>query len=262
MIYYKSKRPVGGKPPVWVIIDETGKTINRSPSKDELKGLEKEILPACTRENKVSRVCCNCKSHNTYMHINGWEQWHKHKCQKVVCTKYLCENCYKKYDSNSSNGLRKSVDNRRTGNLDPNSDQAKGDNSQELACILYGWEDLNKKYDNYMFPLDCYDQKTGLYHQVQGHRYSSIERFWSFTGFDREWGKIFETMVCFCISKDGKDIERIYEFPKEEIERVKSISIYKNPSRGVQQYEKYRITDEEELKKANEIWKDIIGKMM
>lgn len=42
MIYYKSKRPVDGKPPTWVIVDEDGEIINRNPSKDELKGLENE----------------------------------------------------------------------------------------------------------------------------------------------------------------------------------------------------------------------------
>lgn len=38
--YYKSKRPVDGKPPIWVIVDETGKIVNRNPSKYELKGLK------------------------------------------------------------------------------------------------------------------------------------------------------------------------------------------------------------------------------
>ena len=62
----------------------------------------------------------------------------------------------------------KSLSNRRTGNLDPNSKQVKGDNSLELARILYRWEDLNEKCDNYNTPLDCFDPKTGLYYQVQG----------------------------------------------------------------------------------------------
>lgn len=42
MTYYKSKRPVDGKPPIWVIVDATGKIVNNNPSKEELKGLEKE----------------------------------------------------------------------------------------------------------------------------------------------------------------------------------------------------------------------------
>jgi len=40
MTNYKSKRPIGGKSPIWVVVNETGKMINRNPSKDELKGLK------------------------------------------------------------------------------------------------------------------------------------------------------------------------------------------------------------------------------
>lgn len=42
MIYYTSIRPIDGKPRK-VIVDETGNVVNRSPSKEELKGLEKEV---------------------------------------------------------------------------------------------------------------------------------------------------------------------------------------------------------------------------
>jgi hypothetical protein len=37
MTNYKSKRPVDGKPPIWVIVDENSKVVNRNPSKEELK---------------------------------------------------------------------------------------------------------------------------------------------------------------------------------------------------------------------------------
>ena len=123
----------------------------------------------------------------------------------------------------------------------------------------YGWEDLNKKYDNHKVPIDCYDPKIGLYHQVQGRRYNYRNKWWSFSGFEDEWEKIFEDMVCFCYSKDGKIVERIYDIIKEEIEKRKGVSIVKNPmNTTVPWYEKYRIKDEDELKKANEMWKDII----
>ncbi len=41
MIYYMSIRLLDGKPRK-VIVDETGKIVNRSPNKEELKGIEKE----------------------------------------------------------------------------------------------------------------------------------------------------------------------------------------------------------------------------
>lgn len=43
-----------GEKPIWVIVDETGKTINRNPSRDKLKGLEKEPRkPRDTRKWKM-----------------------------------------------------------------------------------------------------------------------------------------------------------------------------------------------------------------
>lgn len=181
--------------------------------------------------------------------------------------RWICNKCYlKDYHKrpDSQVNIQKSLANRRIGNLDPNSEQAKGDKSQELACELYGWEDLNKKYDNYNTPIDCYDPRTGLYHQVQGSYYNYIEKYWFFGNFEREWEKIFEYMICFCFNKYGKIVERIYKFPKEEIERVKGITIFRNPTVGrystpfTPWYEKYRITNEDELKKANEIWREIL----
>lgn len=42
MTNYKTKRIIDEKSPIWVIVDKTGKVVNRNPSKEELKGLEKE----------------------------------------------------------------------------------------------------------------------------------------------------------------------------------------------------------------------------
>ncbi len=58
-----------------------------------------------------------------------------------------------------------------------------------------------------------------------------------------------------CASEDGKNIERIYEIPKSEITiRKTGINILKYDSKGNLYnkgwYEKYRVTDEEEIKKV------------
>ena len=63
-----------------------------------------------------------------------------------------------------------------------------------------------------------------------------------------------------------KGIERIYIFTYEDVRKRTSIAIIKNPMNSrhtcsiIPWYEKYRVTDEDELKKANEIWKKIIYK--
>ncbi len=51
---YTSTRIIDGKPRI-VIVDETGKIVNRSPSKDELKGLEKEIVKDSRRHKEYTK---------------------------------------------------------------------------------------------------------------------------------------------------------------------------------------------------------------
>lgn len=175
-----------------------------------------------------------------------------------ICAKH--GNIYRQKLPNSYNNTIKAMRPCRTGDLDPNCNVAKGKMSQQLACRLYEWKDLNEEDDNYTTPLDCYGPKTGLYHQVQGRNYNSERGSWIFAGFEGEWRKIFEDMACFCISEDGNTVERIYIIPfeKEIKKKRKGIGIYKNPSRGIQLYEQYRRTDKDELKNANKIWVQIL----
>lgn len=176
--------------------------------------------------------------------------------------RWLCNKCKAKYYYNmpgSHGNIIKSLRDCRTGNLNPNSEYAKADNSQELACELYGWIDLNKENDSYTTPIDCYDPKTGLYHQIKMRCYSSKRRSWPFSDFRDEWEKIFEDMICFCISEDGNVVERIYKFPEKIVKDKSGVQIYKNPSRGGGGwYYEYRIRNEDELKRANDIWKEVI----
>jgi len=181
--------------------------------------------------------------------------------------KWNCNNCYEKYDPNSQRNLIKSMRDRRTNNQDSNSSNAKGDNFQELTCRWRSTvstipvDDLNKKLDNYRSPIDhTPDSELGII-QTAGRLYDSYNRCWSFGSLEREWYKEFDYEMCYCVSKDGKNIERIYITPNKEIkDKRKSIVIYKSHqySRGPSWYDDYLIRDEEILRKVNEIWKQII----
>lgn len=238
----------------------------RNPTKEDRIGTK----PKCYNE---TNICSRCREEyeregkeltdksilypgNAYREYNEKGNW----TRNWLCERHNSINRQKLY--NSQHNIDKSLRDHRIGNLDPYSETAKGKRSQELACILYGWENLNEKYDNYITPIDCYDPKTGLYHQIGGRYYNSIYKWWGFTGFEREWRKTFVTMVCFCFSEDGKTVERIYKFPDDVIKNQKSISIFKFDSKGniynYGWYNKYRCTDEEELKKANYIYRKIL----
>lgn len=208
--------------------------------------------------------CCICgiDKVNIYNDRPDWHRYYGDNDDKEWDgISYTCKSCNSKIIDrlpNSRNNIIKSLRDCRTGRQDPNSSNAKADKSQELACKLYGWIDLNKKYDNHNYPLDCLDPNTGLYYQIRG-RYYTIDANWPFTRFDREWNKIFEDMICFCFSKDGKLVERIYKFPENIVKDRRGAGIVRNITKGRQWYEKYRVKDEDELKKANDIWKDIIA---
>lgn len=193
--------------------------------------------------------------------------------------RWSCKSCwdkdYQKNDPNSTNNIIKSMRDHRTGNLDPNSNYAKGDNFEDLTSRWLGVKRLSVEYDKYsMLPLDHSPIPNGVsvkigdklvdlsgkIPQTKGKWYDSCNRCWS-QNVENECGKEFDYLIFYCVSKDGKIIERIYIFPWIEIVSSSSIGIYKNPlaSRGPFWYEEYIIKDENIIRKVNDIWKEIIG---
>lgn len=97
--------------------------------------------------------------------------------------------------------------------------------------------------------------------QTKGYFYDKFNKYWSFGNLEREHDKDFDNMICYCANKSRDWIERIYIFPLEEILERTGITIVKY-SRGKLYlegwYEKYRVNNNEEIKKINDIWKIII----
>lgn len=90
---------------------------------------------------------------------------------------------------------------------------------------------------------------------------------WNGNIFAAEINKKYEIMILWCInedglSEDGLRVGRGYILPKEKIVEQTGISVIKIPSRGIQWYEQYRIRDEKIIKKANEIWKEILKEIL
>lgn len=187
---------------------------------------------------------------------------------------WYCEIHSSRYRSklpDSSSNIRKLLTDHRTGNVkDPT--KILGDNCEELTEKWTGAKRLSVKYDKYsQLPLDhgpitehisvmVRDKLVELYGKVpqtKGSNYHKKYGSWEFGCLDTEWNKEFDIEILWCISEDGMSIERGYIIPKKVI-RQKTISIVKNPSKGVQWYEEYRVIDEETLKKINIIWKKII----
>jgi len=193
--------------------------------------------------------------------------------------RYLCMEHYSRYyqkdDPNSSNNIKKSLADHRTGNL-RYQNHILGDNGEKLTNILFEVKRLSIEHDKYSESLDHTPISQGISIMIGERlvdlskkvpqtvctifkRYIGAKGGWIFTSLEREWGKEFDVEILWCISEDGLNVERGYIVPKIEIEEGKSITIVKDPSKGYQWYESYRITDKELLKKANEAWRKIIS---
>lgn len=285
MTYYKSWRLIDGKPRL-VIVDKTGKIVNRNATEDELKCLIEEPCkdgrgkPRCGYI--VGATCYRCIEEKdvTKKSIlrpgNAYQERDKDgkETGRCICCKHRKRD-YGKYDQNSWGNFLKSLADCRTDNQDPNSNCAKGDLFQELTCAWRSTistvivEDLNKKLDNYRTPIDhsC-DSELGTI-QTKGCFYNSDYRTWS-QNFKNERSQIdrgfnFDVLILYCASKDGKYIERLYIFPVERILERTQVSIVKNPkdrwgNSRTSWYDQYRITDKATIEKVNKIWKEIIDK--
>jgi hypothetical protein len=279
MTCYKSRRIVDGKPRL-VVVNENGKIIEYTPTKEELKGLPIEEYYHSFRDRRFRResynetnTCPNIKKDGTICGklLIPHYTMREHDKYGNETGRWLCKNCHSSYDPNGQWYLLRSVENRRTGNLNPDSPCGKGDRFQELTSSWRSTistvpvEDLNKKLDNYSTPIDhSPDSELGIM-QTRGKFYDPRKGSWSFGHLENEWDKEFDNQICYCANKDGTLIERMYIFPSEEITTRKNIDIIKNPTDAhrnpmIPWYEDCRVKDEEAIKKVNEIWKKIIDK--
>ncbi len=263
----------------WIVVDNGRLIMN--PTENDLNG-------AILKHYNKTNICPRCRkdkyndSELTDKSILYPGQAHREKDKYGNITgNWICKLHYKRdyelYDPNSYVNTIKSMRDRRTGNLDPNSNQAKGDKFEKLSGIYFGIDSLNIKYNNYETSIDHSPipndtfiniggksvDLSGNIPQTRGRYYNkTYGAYPSFGNFEREWHKKFDIIICWCASTDGKTIERGYIILKKEIydSNTKTgkmnITIVKNPSKGGK-YEQYRITDDKELININEIWNQI-----
>lgn len=255
----KSCRIIDGKPK-WIIVDENGKIVNRNPSKEDLKGLNIEIGDhGNTRKEKYNETntcefietdgerCTEklCPGNARQFNINGKIVWY--------CEKHSGR--YRATLPNSQNNTRKLIANFRNNNLSVESPSGKGYISQKVTCIVRGIEDLNIKNDNFHSEIDhSKDSELGII-QSKSSFFNSLEGYWS-SHVENEHNKNFDFLFYYCLSNNGKTIEQGYIFPKFEIMKSSSVTIYKDPMRGYNRwYDKYRIKD---IKPYNDAYQQIL----
>lgn len=289
MSKYKISVSFDGQNFFWIVVDKS--RFIKNPTEDDLKDTknylngkspikynETNICPTCLEEKIEKGIVLTDNSILYPGNAHLLTDKNGKKTKEWVCHRHKVAN-YRKYDSNSFNNIRKLLRDRRTGNL-RDSGNILGDNCEKLTEKWLGTKRLSIIQDNYNLPLDhtpipngvkinIGDSSVDLYDkivQTKGRLYLLNYGKWGVAPLSREWIKEFDYLIIYCISEDGRTIERIYFIPKTEIYNPKTdrrrtgIAIYKNPnpSRGPFWYEQYRVIDEEVLRKINEIWKEII----
>ena len=261
MSKYKISVTIDGDNFFWVVVDR--EMFIKNPTKEDIKGAKyisyskTNICPRCKEENNKEGKELTDRSILYTKNACREKDKYGNETGEFVCNRHWIRNWDK-----HTHGI---VSGRRTGNLDQNSDAAKGDNFQELTKIwrstisVVPVEDLNKKFDNYKSPIDhSFDSELGVL-QTKGAFYSPTYKYWH-NSFKNEHNAIrrgfkFDNLIFYCASEDGLIIERIYIFPKGEVEKRTSVSICNNDN--YHWYVEYSI-DEDELEKVNEIWNEII----
>lgn len=276
MAKYKIHITIDDHNKFWIVIDN-GKFI-RNPTEDDLKGAKSiaynstNICPRCREDNNItdkSILYPNNACHGINKDGDDIDEW--------VCCNHRRKD-YERYDPNSRATIQRQLRDRRTGNLkEPR--QILADNCEELTEKWLGAKRLSVKYDKYsMLPLDhdpitkhisvtIGDKLVDLYGklpQTKGRRYNSKFGQWSHK-WEIERYKKFDILIFYCVSEDGKVIERIYIFPKKKVVETNGTSIVREAtnSRGVpiiSRHERYRVKDKDILKKVNDLWNKIIDK--
>lgn len=238
----------------WIVVDN-GKFI-RSPTTEDLNN-------AKHRSYNTTNICPICRDEHTI--TNKSILYPRNACREKSRGQWICfrhwELDYERHNPNSNNNIKKLLADSRTGNLDPNSNKGKGNRFEKLTEIYYEVDNLNIKNNNFEVPIDHSRHHILGIIDTTGRFYDPINRWWIFTDMNRYRNKDIDNIICWCANKNGDIIERGYIIPKGEIINRKGFTIVKNPTNDVLWYEKYRIIDEEELKKINSIWKKIISKV-
>ena len=254
---------------------------------DSSNNIRKELyrLAGKSRERAESNCVKCCRNldevtventqHPMREYLNG--EWTGH---------WLCYNCWYhldyKHRPDTTHKIIKSMRDRRLGTLhDPGN--ILGDNCEELTKRIFEVKRLSIENDKYSrLPNDHSPIPEGVHVEIAGKlvdlsckipqttgRKLDSYGTWDFGNLQREWNKDFDIEICWCISKDGLNVERGYIFWKKYIydsekkEGIDRIHITKNPTDAhsnpiIPKYEMSRITDETFIDKADEKWKEII----
>lgn len=234
MTYYKSYNIIDGKPR-WIVIDEDGKIVSKSPTKELLKISILEDLP---------RKCNKCRNNDTYVDNSGRKVWLRYygenNKEEWDGKSWICNNCYHKILNNIPNSYKniiKLMTNSRNKNLDISSETGKGLIGECIVANVFEIRSCNgcniiKNYD-FHNPYDL-DHGTiltyGKYGKIDVKTSKLLENplghyKWTF----HNYGKIdCDSYICIGFDEFRNNVESVHIIPNDKnIINANDIGIYK-----------------------------------
>lgn len=190
--------------------------------------------------------CYICGSSETHIRPNGKLDWYRYYDKKGEWDhiSYLCHKCYIKINNKklgSNENIIKSMRQSRTGNLGRFTNHGKDIVGQWIAGKTLGLKDLNVEENNFHVPIDL--SSHPIYGDSDVKTSSLIYGVWVIPIKDRG----FDNVIILCMDALFENVERTYIIPRIEFcdEKRKQITIVKNPSKGIQWYNKYRVDEKQ-----------------
>lgn len=231
MVYYKSVRYIDGRM-TWVIEDDHG-NINKSPTKDQLNV---SILDDKKRTQFKGRKCCECGSYETYIY-GSRPKWYTHICTKECCTGYICNKCYIRMRHKlpeDYHSIVKSMRKFRNKQLSKDSKLGKGFIGEMIVAKTRGLKSCSMETDvfNHKSDLSIDPEYGDIQVKLRTPQNGDYK-----VSFGAEHN--FDTLFVLCMSKDMKNIEKMYAIPEGELYGITQITICKNGTK----YETFRIDE-------------------
>ena len=201
---------------------------------------EGEVREHRNKKNFSVRICCVCKSPETGKNFNGNPHWYNCTCNNIDCTGYLCSVCKARHYNDlpdSYININKLISNSRTCQLAVNSETGKGLIGEAVIAKVRKLEIISIKLNNFKSKFDLTrDVEHGM---IQSKLRQLYYGDWiTYIGTEH----IFDTLFYICISKDMKDIERIYIIPQTELYGIQTVKIIRNPSSSkILKWDKYNV---------------------
>jgi hypothetical protein len=169
--------------------------------------------------------------------MTGKETWRRQKTDNIWTGNYYCDSCHHK--------LKRKCRNKE---IEKDSRKGKGFIIEQVIAKTLGINNCNIELDDFNAIFDLYDPLKFKEIQVRSAKPSIRKATWNGKVYEYDVWHFgldipeFDTFMLACMSKDYKNIERMYAIPENKIPLAAGLTIYKEP-KNYAWYEEYRIDE-------------------